>query len=60
MKSEGLPLHEYAICTSSQGGNEGWNLMPKLVQLTVVHFSDLNWNSYDNLNNMKLNLNIST
>ena len=34
--------------------------MPKLVQFTDVHFPDLNSNSYDNLNNMKLDLNLST
>ena len=34
--------------------------MSKLVQFTVVYFSDLNQNSYDNLNNMKLDLNVST
>ena len=33
--------------------------MSKLFQFTGVHFSDLNPNSYDNLNNMKLDLNIS-
>ena len=31
--------------------------MPKFVQFTSMHFSDLNPNSYDNLNNMKLDLN---
>ena len=34
--------------------------MSKLVQFTGVHFADLNPNSCDNLNNMKLELNIST
>ena len=34
--------------------NERWQLMSKLVQLTDMHFPDLNPNSYDNLNNMKL------
>ena len=34
--------------------------MSKLVQFTGVHISDLNPNSYDNLNNMKLDLNVST
>ena len=34
--------------------------MSKLVQFTDVHFPDLNWNSYDNLNNMNLYLNLST
>ena len=34
--------------------------MSKLVHFTVVYFSDLNPNSYDNLNNMKLDLNVST
>ena len=53
-------LHEFAICTSSQGGNERWQMMSKLVQFTGVHFPDLNPNSYDDLNNMKLDLNVST
>ena len=39
-------LHEFAICTSSQGGNERWELISKLVQFTGVHFSDLNPNSW--------------
>ena len=34
--------------------------MSKLVQYTGVHFSDLNPNSYDNVNNTKLDLNVST
>ena len=34
--------------------------MSKLVQFTDVHFPDLNPTSYDNLNNMKLDLNVST
>ena len=34
--------------------------MSKFVQFTGVHFSDLNPNSYDNLNNMNLDLNVST
>ena len=34
--------------------------MSKLVQFTDVHFPDLNPNSYDNLNNMKLDLYVST
>ena len=34
--------------------NERWQLMSKLFQLTDVDFPDLNPNSYDNLNNMKL------
>ena len=42
-------LHEFAICTSSQGGSERWQSMSKFVQFTVVHFSDRNSNSYDNL-----------
>ena len=34
--------------------------MSKLVQFTTgLHFSDLNPNSYDNLNDMKLDLNVS-
>ena len=53
-------LHLIAICTISQNGNEIWQLMKKLVQFTVVHFPDPNPNSYDNLNNMKLDLNVST
>ena len=51
---------EFAICTSSQDRNERWKLMPKLFQFTGVHFADLNPNSYDNLNNMKLKLDVST
>ena len=31
-------------------------MMSKLVQFTDVHFPDLNPNSYDNLNNVKLDL----
>ena len=53
-------LHEFAICISSQGGNKRWQLMPKPVQVTSVHFPDLNPNSYDNLNNMKLDMSVST
>ena len=34
--------------------------MSKFVQFTGVHFPDLNPNSYENLNNMKLDLNVST
>ena len=34
--------------------------MSKLVEFTDVHFPDLNPNSYDKLNNMKLDLNVST
>ena len=33
--------------------------MSKLVQFTGIHFSDLNPNSYGNLDNMKLDLNVS-
>ena len=44
-----------------QGGNEEWQLMSKLIQLTSVHFPDLKPNSYDNLNNLKLSdLNVSS
>ena len=53
-------LHEFAICISSQGGNERWQLMSKLVQFTDVHFLDLNSDSYDNLNSMKLDLHVTT
>ena len=52
-------LDEFAICTNPQGGNERSQLMSKLVQITDVHFPDLNSNSTNNLNNMKLDLNIS-
>ena len=52
--------HEIVIYTSSQGPNERWQLMSKLVQFTGAHFPDLNSNSYDNLSNIKLDLNIST
>ena len=34
--------------------------MSKLVQFTGVNFPDLNPNYYANLNNMKLDLNVST
>ena len=34
--------------------------MSKLAQFTGVHFPDLNPNFYNNLNNMKLDLNLST
>ena len=50
--------HEFVICTSSEGGNERWQLMSKLAQFTGVHFPELNPNSYDNLNNIKLDLNV--
>ena len=53
-------LHEFAIYTRSQGGNERWQMMSKLIQFITVHFPDLNPNSYDNLNTMKLDLNVST
>ena len=33
--------------------------MSKLVQFTGLHFPGLNSYSYDNLNNMKLDLNVS-
>ena len=48
------------IYTSSQGGNERWQLMSKLVQFTGMRFPDLNPNSYDDLNHMKLDLKVST
>ena len=34
-------------------------MISKLVQLTDVHFPGLTPNSYDNLNNMKLDLSVS-
>ena len=37
-------------------GNERSQLISKFVQFASVHFPDLNPNSYDNLNNMKLDL----
>ena len=37
-----------------------WQLVSNLVQFTDVHFSGLTPNSYDILNNMKLDLNVST
>ena len=49
-----------AISSSSQGSNERWQLMSKLVQLTGTHFPDLSPNSCDNLYYMKWNLNVST
>ena len=56
MKSHFHELHEFAIYTISQGSYERWQLMPKLVRFTGVHFPDLNPKSYDNLNNVKLDL----
>ena len=55
-------LHEFVICTTYESGNERWELMLKLVQFTGVHFPDLNPNfyTYHDLNNMKLDLNVST
>ena len=47
-------LHEFAIFTSSQGGNERWQLISKFVQFTRVHFPDLNPNFYGSLKNVKL------
>ena len=60
-KSVGAQLHEFVICASSEVDNERRELMLKLVQFTGMPFPDLNPNSYtfDNLNNMKLDLNIS-
>ena len=46
--------------TSAHSGNERWQLMSKLVESTDVDFPDPNPNSYGNLNNMKLDLNVST
>ena len=54
MKSEGPPR-----CTSLQSGNERRQSMSKHVHFTGAHFPDLNPNSYGNLSNMKLDLNIS-
>ena len=53
-------LHEFAIYTSSQDGNERWELIWKLVRFTGVHFSDLETQILGNLSNMKLDLNTST
>ena len=39
-------MHEFAICTGSQRGNERWELISKFVQFTGVHFPDLNPNSW--------------
>ena len=47
-------LLEFVIYTSSQSGNQRWQLMSKLVQFTDVSFPDLNLNSYENLSKMKL------
>ena len=52
--------NEFVIYTSSERGNERWQLMSKLAQFTDVHFLALTQNSYDNSNNMKLDLNVST
>ena len=66
MKTEGVHhpgcqvWDEFASYTSSQGGNERRKLMSKLVQFTGVYFADLNPKSCDNLNNLKLTLNVST
>ena len=51
MKSEGPQTASICIL---QCGNEILQLISKLVQFTGVHFPDLNPNSYDNLNNLKL------
>ena len=51
MKSEGPQTASICIL---QCGNEILQLMSKRVQFTGVHFPDLNPNSYDNLNNLKL------
>ena len=51
MKSEGPQTASICILQCS---NEILQLMSKLVQFTGVHFPDLNPNSYDNLNNLKL------
>ena len=51
MKSEGPQTASICIL---QCGNEILQLMSKLLQFTGVHFPDLNPNSYDNLNNLKL------
>ena len=56
MKSEGPWFATAWICNlhCSQGGNEGLELVPKLVQFTDAHFPDINSNSCGNLNNLKL------
>ena len=46
-------MHEFVIYTSSEGGNERWELMLKLIQFAGVYFPNLNPNSYDDLNYMK-------
>ena len=50
----------FQLYISSQSGNERSQLKSKLVQFTNVHFPGLPLNSYDNLNNTKLDLNVST
>ena len=35
-------LYEFVVYTSSQSGNERWQLMPKLAQFADVHFLYLN------------------
>ena len=52
-------MHKFAISTSWKGGNEVWKLMSKLFKFTGEHFPDLNLNTYDHLNNKKLDLNVS-
>ena len=51
-------MYEFAVCTSSEGDNESWHFMSKLAQFTGRHF--LNSIFYGNLNNIKLDLNVST
>ena len=51
-------LYEFPVYTSQEGGNERWQLMPKLVQFTGVHSLNVDPNFYDNLSNMKLDLKV--
>ena len=56
LPTRNLKVHQqdvFAVCTSSQGGNER-------IGVTGVHFSDLNPSFYGNLNSMKLDLNVCT
>ena len=52
MNLQVTPAHKVAM--------KDGNRCEKFLIFTGVHFSDLNPNSWDNLNNMKLELNVST
>ena len=52
-------LYEFVIYTSSQSGNESWQLMSKLIQFTDAHFPDPNRFLWQ-LKQHKVDLNVST